>query len=121
MSLVVLPRNTDAAAVETARRRLVAAIEDPLTVVMLVYGEGPDIEKAIEICVARACVKAPVRRVVWIPDTSVLSPDLKHKYHRSGKVAVAVGLSDKVVAGLTKARAKGRNYVEEAFLEAESN
>lgn len=121
MSLIVLPRNTGVSAAEGARRKLIAAIDDPLTVVMLVYGEGPDIEKAIEICVARASVKAPIRRVVWIPDASILTPELKKQYHRAGKAAVAVGLSDKVVAALTKTRAKGRIFVEEAFLQAEAH
>lgn len=119
MTLIVLPRNTDASAADDARRKLLGAIEDPITVVMLVYGEGPEIERAIEICVARASVKGAIRRVVWIPDPSVLDDDLKRRYFRSGKVAVAVGLDDKVAAGLTKIQAGGRIFVEDAFLAAE--
>ncbi|NIM51593.1 MAG: hypothetical protein GTN62_12260 [Gemmatimonadales bacterium] len=121
MALIVLPRNTGAEAAEQARQKLQAAIDDPVTVVMIVYGEGPHIEKALEVCVARASVKALIRRVVWIPDSSVLSTELKRRFWRSGKVAVAIGLDDQVAAALSKARAKARIFVEEAFLGAESH
>ena len=120
MSLIVLPRNTGPDAVEEAQQKLQAAIADPLTVVMLVYGDSPDIDKALEICVARASVKAAIRRVVWIPDASVLSDEQKARYWINGKAAVAIGLDDKAGASLTKAQAEARIYVEEAFLDAES-
>lgn len=119
MSLIVLPRNDSSETAAEACTRLLEQIRDPLTVLMLVFGDGPDVEAVLEICVARASTKGLVRRVVWIPDPEVLSPDLKRDFLRAGKVAVVVGLDDKVAETLTVARAKARFSVERAFLVAE--
>ena len=121
MSLIILPRDTGAEARAEAQSKLQAAIDDPLTVVMIVYGESPEIDEALQICVARASVKSMIRRVVWVPDPAVLSAEQKSKYTEANKVAVAVGLSDKAVASLTKAKASTKIFVEEAFLTAEES
>ncbi len=119
MSLIVLPRNTGPEAVAEAEHKFKAAIEDPLTVLMVVYGEGPDVEKTLEVCTARALVKAIIRRVVWVPDPGVLSKELKAKYWRKTWAAISIGLDDEVAEDLTMAKAKVRIYVEQAFLHAE--
>lgn len=121
MSLIILPRNTGTDACIQAQNKLKAAIDDPLTVVMIVYGEGPEIEEALGICVARASVKSMIRQVVWVPDPTVLSAEQKAEYFESNKVAVAVGLNDKAAASLSKAKAAAKIYVEQAFLKAEAS
>ena len=121
MSLIILPRDTGDDSRIEAQNKLNAAIDDPLTVVLIVYGEGPEIEEALEVCVARASIKDMIRRVVWVPDPEVLSADQKARYFQQNKVAVAVGLNDKAVGSLTKTQARGRLFVERAFVKAEAS
>ena len=119
MALIILPRNTGDDARAEAERKFKAAIEDPLTVLIVVYGEGPDVDKILEVCTARALVKAIIRRVVWVPDPDVLSKELKAKYWKKSWAAASIGLNDEVAEDLTTAKAKERIYVEQAFLHAE--
>jgi hypothetical protein len=119
MALIIIPRNTGPEAVAEAERKFKAAIDDLLTVVAVVYGDGPDIERVLEVCCARALTKPPIRRVVWVPDPSVLTDALKAKYWKPTRPAVFVGLDDKIAKTLTAVQAKVRICVEEAFLRAE--
>ena len=120
MALIILPRNTDPETAAEAQHKFKAAIDDPFTVLMVVYGEGPDTPRILEVCCARASVKAALRRVVWIPDPTVLSDEQKRKYWKKTYAAVAIGRDDKVAYKLTKVEARGRIYVAEAFTSAES-
>ncbi|MHC4169302.1 MAG: hypothetical protein ACYSWQ_20325 [Planctomycetota bacterium] len=120
MSLIELPKNDSPEAAEEAQRMFQAAIDDPLTVLMLVYGEGPDTRKIRNICCARALVKPVIRRVVWIPDPTVLSDEQRQKYEPRTSAAASVGIDDKIAKRLTRSRAKVKIYVERAFLAAES-
>jgi len=119
MALIILPRNTGRADVTEARRKFKAAIEDPLTVLVVVYGEGPGTDRILEVCCARALVKPVIRRVVWIPDPTVLTDKLRTKYWRQTCAAVSIGLDDQIAKELTPEEATIRLYVEQAFLHAE--
>jgi hypothetical protein len=121
MALIILPRKSDSdIAEEEAQQKFKTAIDDPLTVLMVVYGEDSDTPKILEVCCARASTKAAIRRVVWIPDTSVLCDEQKKKYWLAKYPAVSIGLDNKRAKALTKAKAKVAIYVEQAFLHAES-
>ena len=120
MSLIVLPKNGDAEKAEKAQRKFEAAIDDPLTMLMVVYGENPDTDRILEVCCARASVKAAIRRVVWIPDPKVLSAKQRASYGPGTSAAASIGLENKIARRLTKSRAKVPIYVERAFLTAES-
>ena len=119
MAMIILPKNTDPETAAEAQHKFKAAIDDPFTVLMVVYGDSPGTDRILEVCCARASVKAHIRRVVWIPDPTVLSNEQKRKYWKKTYAAVAVGLDDKVASKLTKVEAKGRLYVAEAFASAE--
>ena len=119
MSLIVLPKNDGPEIAEEAQRKFQAAIDDPLTVLMLVYGEGPDNGKVLEICCARALTKPLIRHVVRIPDPTVLSDEQRQKYGPKTSAAASVGIDDKIAKRLPRSRAKVKIYVERAFLAAE--
>lgn len=120
MAITILPRSTDPDG-ETAPVQLQTIIDDPLTVVMVVYGEGNDIDRVIEVVVGRATAKPEIRRVVWCRDVAVLSTDQKKNYFRKDKVAVCIGLSNKVDSALDIDEAQVALMVEEAFLEGEAD
>jgi hypothetical protein len=118
--IIILPRASEGpSAIEEAQRKLDGAIADPLTVVLIVYGEGAQTERALEVCAARASVKPAIRRVVWCPDPSVLSASQKRDYFRANKAAVTIGLKDSVANSLPASKAMVRHFVEQAFLKAE--
>jgi hypothetical protein len=120
MLWTVLAKNESPEIAEEAQRKFQAAIDDPLTVLMLIYGEGPDTGKILEFCCARALVKAVIRQVVWIPDPTVLSNEQQQKYGPKTSTAASVGLDDRIAKRLTRSRARVKIYVEQAFLAAES-
>ena len=116
MSVTIIPKAPKA----ESQAKFQAVIDDPLSVVMIVFGEGPDAEAAIEIASARASLRTAVRRVVWVKDSSVLSTSQRQAYVRANKLAVSVGLNDKIATTLTKSRAKLKSFVEIAFTKAEA-
>jgi hypothetical protein len=120
MAITILPRANDPGGSTAAQAQLQTVLDDVLTVVMIVYGEGVDIERVIEVVVGRATAKPLIRLVVWCPDPTVLSKDQKKSYFRANKVAVAVGLADKVAAALDIDEAQSGFEVEGAYLEAEA-
>lgn len=121
MSLSILPRAGDPGGAPAAQQQLQTIINDVLNVVMIVYGEGPDIERVLEVVVGRAAADpANVRRAVWCPDPAVLSKEQKKGYFRANKVAVSVGLEDKVADALSLDEAQSGFSVERAFLRAEA-
>ena len=121
MSLTILPRSGDPGGAAAAQHQLQTIINDVLNVVMVVYGEGPEIERALEVVVGRAAADPTnVRRVVWCPDPGVLSKDQKRDYLRAKKVAVSIGLEDKVADSLNADEAQSGFSVERAFLRAEA-
>jgi hypothetical protein len=119
MAITILPRTTDPGGTSAAQAQLQTVIDDVLNVVMIVYGEGTDIERAIEVVVGRATAKPQLRRVVWCPDPTVLSTKQKANYFRDDKAAVSIGLADKIAKDLDLLEAQSGLSVERAFLEAE--
>lgn len=120
MPLLILPRHTDANGTPTAQAELQAEIDDPQTVVVIIYGEGPDVDRALEVAVGRAAADdLGLRRVVYCPDDSVLSDQQRSDYFVTDKVLVAIGLADKIADSLTASRAGVAAYVERAFARAE--
>jgi hypothetical protein len=121
MAITILPRTGDPGGAIAAQVQLQTVIDDVGNVVMVVYGEGPDIERAIEVAVGRATIDPPQnRRVVWCPDSSVLSTRQKKDYFRANKVAVAIGLADKIAEALDIDEAQSGMSVELAFAAAEA-
>ena len=120
MSLIVLPKNDSPEKATEAQFKFEAAIDNPLTVLMVVYGQNEDTDRILEVCLARASVKAAIRRVVWIPDPTVLSAKQRASYGPKTSAAASIGLDNKIARRLTKSRAKVPIYVERAFLTAES-
>lgn len=115
MPLIILPKNTGPDSSQEAQAKLKAEIEDPYSAVMIINGEGPDVSKAIEMCTARAALNPLRRRVIWVPDITVLTDEQRQEYAPSGIAGVVIGLDDKVAATLTAEKAKVRIYIEEAF------
>lgn len=120
MALTTLPRSTDTNGTITAQIQLQTIIDDVLSIVMVIYGEGAEYDRIIDVVVGRATAKPEIRRVVWCKDVAVLSAAQKKSYFRNGKVAVAIGLSNKVDASLDIDEAQVGILVEEAFLKAEA-
>lgn len=120
MERIDLPRNTGPDAVAEAEKTFLAALGDPLSVLMVVYGDGPATVEILRVCDDAASVKPAIRQVVWVPDPTVLTDSLQKTYWRSGYAAVSIGLADSIAKELTQAQAKVDIYVEEAFLDAES-
>lgn len=121
MALIILPRKNDYnTAKQDAQLKFNVAIDDPFTVLMVVYGEGPETPRILEVCSARASIKAAIRRVVWIPDPTVLSDEQMVKYAPKTSAAASIGIDNKIAKRLTKSRAKITIHVERAFLTAES-
>jgi hypothetical protein len=120
MAITILPRTGDPGGAPVAQVQLQTIIDDVLSVVMVVYGEGTDIERVIEVVVGRATAKPQIRRVVWCPDPTVLTAAQKKNYFRHNKVAVSVGLADKVADALDIDEAQSGMTVELAFAKAEA-
>jgi hypothetical protein len=120
MAITILPRADDPGGAPAAQVQLQTIIDDVLTVVMVVYGEGADIERVIEVVVGRATAKPQIRRVVWCPDPTVLSVQQKKNYFRTNKVVVSIGLADKIAEALDGDEAQSGLCVEKAFASAEA-
>ena len=123
MLLIMLPRNENAETKTKAMHKFQAAVDDPLTVVLIVYGEREDTDRMLEVGTDAATVKADIRRVLWVRDPSVMSAAQKKKYlpkNHSTHPVVSIGLDDKRAMELTRAKAKVTAYVEQAFHDAES-
>lgn len=120
MALTILPRSGDPGGADAAQQQLQTIINDVLTVVIVVYGEGSKIERAIEVVVGRAMAKPQIRRAVWCRDPDVLSKDQKKKYFRAKKAGVSIGLEDKVADALDGDEVRSGFSVERAFLRAEA-
>ncbi len=120
MAITILPRAGDPGGASAAQVQLQTVIDDVLNVVMVVYGEGLDVERVIEVAVGRAAAKPQLRRVIWCPDPGVLSAKQRKSYFRNNKVAVAIGLADKIAEALDIDEAQSGMSVELAFAEAEA-
>ena len=119
MARTTLPKSSDTDAAR-APEQLQKAISDPLSVTMLVFGKGPNIDRILANVEARASVKSSIRRVVWIPDPSVLSDEQRARYVSSDNVVVAVdGKHGAIAATLTGSKARGALRVDTAFNLAE--
>ena len=113
MAITILPRAGDPGGVLTAQVQLQTIIDDVLSVVMVVYGEGPDIEQVKDVVENRAIDN---RLAVWCPDPTVLSAKQKRNYFRKNKVAVAIG--GKIAEALDIDEAQSDMSVELAFAKA---
>ena len=60
MARTTLPRSTESGAAQAAAQ-LQQLINDPLSVTMLVFGEGPDVAAALALSEGRASVKPSIR------------------------------------------------------------
>ena len=120
MSLIILQKNPKDPSNIEVQNKLKYIIDDPLTVVMLVYGDNEEIKNILGLCVSRASVKSAIRRVVWIPDDSVLSQEQISAFRPKNKVVVTIGLNDEVADTLTANKAKFKIKIEKAFLRAEA-
>ena len=119
MAHVTLPKSSQPGAAD-APEQLQQLINDPLSVTMLVFGEGPDVDKALKMSEDRASVKSSIRRVIWIPDPSVLSAEQRTRYGVPGNTAVAVdGKHAEVAEALNDIQAQGALRVDRAFNLAE--
>lgn len=117
MSLLICRKNPGETDLQV-QTRLQTIIDDPFIAVLIVYGEGPDIDQAIQVCVARAALRIDLRRVVWVPDPDILSAEQKKQYFRKNKAAVMIGLDDKIAAQLTPDEASVILLVDSAFTDA---
>lgn len=120
MVLTILPKSTDDGGAAAAQVKLQTLIDDVETVVMVVYGEGAEINRVLEIAVGRADVEPYIRRVVWCPEVAVLSAEQKSSYYTKDAAAVTVGLADKLAASLNLTRAQMPLQIELAFAKAEA-
>ncbi|TAH37341.1 MAG: hypothetical protein EYC70_10240 [Planctomycetota bacterium] len=115
----VLPRKGDANAAD-APAILRHIIHEPATVVMMILGRPPGIERILEVAIGRAEAAAQTRRVVHAPDPEVLEQATIDDI-RAGKnhVSAAYGLRDTIAARLLSGPAKDKIEVEIAFALAE--
>ncbi|MEO6709521.1 MAG: hypothetical protein ABI054_03235, partial [Planctomycetota bacterium] len=97
---------------------LEACIDDPFSAVMIVSGEGPDIDTVIEVGSARASLDPLRRTVVWVRDLGVLTAEQQADYAADGTVAAFVALDDRVAVRLRLIRAREKFWVEKAFTDA---
>jgi hypothetical protein len=120
MILTILPKSGDDGGAQAAQVKLQTVIDDVETVVLIAYGEGPEINRVIEIAVGRADVEPYIRRVVWCPDSSVLSAEQRASYFQKDKAVVTIGLADKIAGALDIVRAQLPLHIELAFSKAET-
>jgi hypothetical protein len=118
MSVVILQRSTDPNGTAEARAKLQACIDDPFATVMVVNGEGPEIDTVIEVGSARASLDPLRRTVVWARDVDVLTAAQRADLAPGATVAAFIGLNDKVAVRLTQAKAQQKFWVEKAFTDA---
>ncbi len=118
MSMVILPRSTDPDGKAQAQAKLSACIADPFAAVMIVSGEGPEIDAVIEVGSARASIAVLRRTVVWVRDVKVLDAKQKTAYAPAGIAAAFIGLNDQVVETLPAAKGAQKFWVEKAFTKA---
>lgn len=118
MAIIVLPKTTDPNGTADAQSRLKAEIDDPFSVVMIILGDGPSINRVVEVGTARASISPLRRRVVWVPDTGVLTQQQMQDYSPNGEVAVFIGLDNKVNSRLPLAQAQIAIFVEQGFTNA---
>ena len=102
-----------------AQSKFQAAIDDPLTVNLVVFGTDPGIDEIIEIAVARAQLRPLTRRVIWVKDAAILSATQRRQYFEEGMAVVAIDLKDRSCCSLSKADAADRFEIELAFTMAE--
>jgi hypothetical protein len=119
MSVVVLPRNAGANAFTEAQSKLRFLIDDALSVLAVVRGGHPNSEQVLEVASGRASTKPAIRRVVWVPDVSVLTPQQQADFFGNGGLLATIGIADKVARVLSAEDATVKYLVEKAFLEAE--
>lgn len=115
MPVIILPRSTDQNGAAVAQTRLQSEIDDPYSAVMIVLGEGPEINRVVEVGVARASISALRRRIVWAQDVAVLTSEQREDYSPEGEVAAFIGLDNRVKKRLKIGKAQVPFYVEEAF------
>ena len=118
MAIVVLPKASDPNGKTDAQARLQAEIDDPFSAVMIILGEGPSINRVVEVGTARASITPLRRRVVWVPDPGVLTDDQTRAYSPNGEVAAFIGLDNKVSSRLAIAKAQIPIFVEQGFTKA---
>lgn len=120
MPFIVLAKSSEPNGTEKAQARLKALIDDPLTVLTLIGGEGSEAHDSLEMAVSVASAKPAIRRVVWVPDKTVLSADQLANFFPQGVLLCSVGIEDRVAETLSPKKAKIRSLVEHAFLAAEA-
>jgi hypothetical protein len=118
MAIVVLPKTSDPNGTTDAQSRLQAEIDDPFSAVMIILGEGPPINRVVEVGTARASTAPLRRRVVWVPDTGVLTKQQLKDYSPAGEVAVFIGLDNTVKSRLALVQAQIPLMVEQGFTNA---
>jgi hypothetical protein len=120
MSMIILPKAGEPGGAAQAKEEFQAALADDFTVILIVYGELPDVERPLEIATARAAANPAIRRVVWCQDPAVLTAQQRQDYFDSDAIAVSVGLADKLAYVVQKKFAEFRSEYEKAFLTAEA-
>ena len=118
MPVTILPKSSDPDGTAEAQAKLKAEIDDPYSAVMIVLGEGVEINRVVEVGVARASLAPIRRRVVWAPDPAVLTDEQTDEYSPTGEVAAFVGLDNKTKTKLKLGKAQVSLYVEQAFTTA---
>lgn len=117
MSLIVIPEKGG----QDAQLKFQTHIDDPNTVVLIVYGKGAEIDRVLEVALASASVNPAMRRVLWVPDRNALSESQQRAFCRRNAVVVSVGFDDKIAESLSLTKARHRLYVDSAFEAAESS
>lgn len=117
MSLIIVtPDETK----KKSQAKLQAAIDDPLTVSLIVYGTEAGIDAIVEIANARAQLRPMIRKVIWVKDPAVLTATQKKNYFKKDRAVVAIDLRDQICGSLELADASDPFEIELAFTAAES-
>lgn len=115
--LIVIPKDVGVAA-GSAKFRV--ALDEPRTVLYVVYGDDDKTPRMLELATAFADESPDVRQPVWVPDPAVLDAALRGNYAPAGKAAVSIGFRDKVALALTATQALGKLNVLKAYVTAEN-
>lgn len=118
MPVTILPKSSDPNGITEAQARLKTEIDDPYAAVMVILGDGSDINRVVEVGVARASLSPLRRKVVWAPDVAVLTKEQMDDYSPNDEVAAFIGLDNKVKTRLKLGKAQVPFYVEQAFTTA---